>query len=148
MKLNSPSLLEDDLNTARSAICTINPQFPICTRNKAVFWEKVAYSDDFVHQFCHTTPGACNVDRLWNADSCNDDITEWYDFFLRPTTKFQLMERFKKSLGPLLGSDMDEYQWNEEVFYVIELAIPDIVGKFNSKKASIVCDFMYPKDLE
>ena len=141
--------MEDDLNTARSVICTINPEFPICTRNEAVFWEKIAGSDDFVRQFCNTTPGACNIERLWNADSCYDDETEWNNFFSRPTSKFQLMEKFKESLGSYGSDDMDEYSWNEEVFYVIELALPEILGKANSnKKKSMICDTLYPKDFK
>ena len=52
------------------------------------------------------------------------------------------------SLGSY-GSDMDEYLWNEEVFYVIELALPEILGKANSnKKKSMICDTLYPKDFK
>ena len=38
-------------------------------------------------------------------------------------TGFQLMDKFKDSLGSLIGTNMDEDAWNEEVFYTIEMAI-------------------------
>ena len=38
-------------------------------------------------------------------------------------TGFQLMDKFKDSLGSLIGKNMDEDAWNEEVFYTIEMTV-------------------------
>ena len=141
-RLNSPSILEEDKNTARSVICPINPKFPFCTRNEVFHWEKKALSEDFAVQFCSTTPDACSDERLWNADSCENDFNEWSEFFLRPTTRFQLMENIKNSLKSLLGEGMDDNAWNQEVFYIIELAIPAVIARTNSTR---ICDFIFQK---
>ena len=75
-RLNNPSILEKDKNTARSVICPLNPKFPFCTRNEVIHWEKAILSDEFAIQFCITTPDAYSDERLWNADSCNNDFNE------------------------------------------------------------------------
>ena len=142
-KINSHSLLEDDMNTARSVICPINPQFQFCTRNEAFQWEKAILSDDFAIQFCTTTPDACNDGRLWNSDSCVDDYYEWGAFLLRPTTKFQLIENIKNSLGSMLGNGMDDNTWNQEVFYNIEMSIPAVIARNNNSEK--VCNIIFKK---
>ena len=39
-------------------------------------------------------------------------------------TGFQLMDKFKDSLGSLIGTNIvDEDAWNEEVFYTIEMIV-------------------------
>ena len=141
--MNSHSLLEKDMDTARSVICPINPQFPFCKRNEAFQWEKAILSVDFAIQFCTTTPNACNYGRLWNSDSCVNDYHEWQAFLLRPTTKFQLMENIKNSLGSSLGNGMDDNTWNQEVFYNIEMSIPAVIARNNNSEK--VCNIIFKK---
>ena len=142
-KINSHSLLEDDMNTARSVICPINPQFQFCSRNEAFQWGKAVLSDKFAIQFCTTTPDACSDERLWNADSCLKDLDELNAFYLRPTSRFQLMEHIENSLQPKLGNGMDITSWKKEVFYIIELAMPAVIA--NSNITEEVCNFIFHK---
>ena len=142
-RLNSPSILKKDMNTARSVICPINPKFPFCTRNEVFHWEKAGLSDELVIQFCTTTPNACSEERLWNADSCDSDFNGWSEYFLRPTTRFQLIENIKNSLKTLLGKDMDDNAWNQEVFYATELAIPAVIASYNNN--TYICDLIFQK---
>ena len=142
-RFHSLSFLEEDKKTARSVLCPINPKFPFCARNEVFQWEKAILSDEFAIQFCTTTPNACSDERLWNANSCDNDLHEFQEFFLRPTTRFQLMENIKNSLKSLLGKGMDDNAWNQEVFYTIELAIPAVIASYNNNTR--ICDFIFQK---
>ena len=115
---------------------------PICTRNEIFQWESAIQSDEFAIQFCITTPGACGDARRWDADTCYNDFHEWQAFFLRPTTKFQLIESIKNSFGSMLGKGMDDNAWKQEVFYMVEMAIPAVIASNNTEK---VCNFIFKK---
>ena len=121
---------------------------PICTRNEIFQWEnfaieKAIQSDEFVIQFCATTPGACSDERLWNADTCYNDYNEWSAFYLRPTTKFQVMENIMKAFGSILGKHKEDNALKQEVFYIVEMSIPAVIARNNNTEK--VCDSIFKK---
>ena len=53
------------------------------------------------------------------------------------------MENIKNTLGPLLGKDMDDNTWNQEVFYNIEMSIPAVIARNNNTEK--VCNIIFKK---
>ena len=63
VKRNSEEMLEKDKNFARNEICSGHSDFQFCNRDEISIWEDAIMTSEMAWQFCHSTMGACNVER-------------------------------------------------------------------------------------
>ena len=130
-KMSDTSLLQKDSIAAKSAVCPINSNLRFCSNNEMYFYEETGLSNDLIDQFCTNSDGISDTERLWNADSCLDDVTEWNDFLLHPSTRFRMIKVWTGLMGSLFENDRENESWHEEAFYVAEVGIPAIISRPN-----------------
>ena len=51
---------------------------------------------------------------------------------MTPKIRFQMIQDIVESLQPILGKGIETHVWKQEVFYAIELAVPEVFARNNN----------------
>ena len=60
---------------------------------------------------------------------------------MTPKIRFQMIQDIVESLQPILGKGIEANVWKQEVFYAIELAVPEVFGRNNN--TGKICDIIF-----
>ena len=78
---------------------------------------------------------------MWDADSCHDNMHKWQNFLMTPKLRFKMIQDIVESLQPILGKGIKTDLWKQEVFFAIELAVPEVFARNNN--TGKICDIIF-----
>ena len=64
-----------------------------------------------------------------------------HNFLITPKLRFKMIQDIVGSLQPMLGKGIETDLWKKEVFFAIELAVPEIFAR--NKNTVKICDIIF-----
>ena len=78
---------------------------------------------------------------MWDAESCHGNMHKWQNFLMTPKLRFKMIQDIVESLQPILGKGIKTDLWKQEVFFAIELAVPEVFARNNN--TGKICDIIF-----